>query len=89
MEKLISANKFSRDIIELAEDHKFDYHDLHFSTLDMLSNIDCQPAVEAVPISYICSVIKKAAGPEKEALIKLLNEFEASKKRENDIQCLS
>ena len=87
MEKLISANKFSRDIVDLAESAHFEYRDLHFSTLDVLSNIDAQPAVEAVPIDYIYRALKMASASEQEALIKLINEFRKSQKirEENDI----
>lgn len=83
MEKLISANKFTRDIIDLAEDNKLDYYDLHFSVNDVLSNINIQPAVEAIPVNYIFSSLKKASPSEQEALMKLLNEFRESQKRLN------
>ena len=77
MDKLISADKFIKEIDELAGIHKFEYHELRFSTNDILNNIEAQPRVEAIPISWIFqNGLRRSDPAEREAIVKLINEFE-------------
>lgn len=77
MDKLISADKFVKEIDELAGIHKFEYHELHFSTNDILNNIEAQPRVEAIPIAWIFKHGLRGSSPaERDAIVKLVNEFE-------------
>ena len=58
--------------------HKFEYYDLHFSINDILNNIETEPQVEAIPVSWIYSTgMRKATPSERDAIVKMVNEFQA------------
>ena len=82
MDKLISAEKFIESIKEIAGVRKFEYHELHFSTNDVLNNIDIQPAVDAIPVSWLLqNGLRRATASEREAIVKLLNEYQRECKK--------
>ena len=76
--RLIDAERFKRDISELADEAHFELNDLHFSTNDVLANIDCQLEVDAIPVKYIYRDIMLHPDCDKESvetLIKLINRY--------------
>lgn len=75
MDKLISADRFIKEITDLADNAKFDYHDLHYSTNDVISNIECQKKVDAIPVKWIFEKFKRMRLSEREVIVKLINEF--------------
>ena len=75
MDKLISADRFIKEITDLADNAKFDYHDLHYSTNDVISNIECQKKVDAIPVKWIFEKFKRMPLSEREFVVKLINEF--------------
>lgn len=83
MEKLISADKFYREIDTLADEAKFDRLALHFSTEDVLMNIMCQQEVDAIPVKWITQRLKDLPPSYQEFAIKLINEYEMAKKEDS------
>lgn len=80
-DRLISADVFKREIEELAEYANFDIRDLHFSTADVISNIEFQKTVDAIPVSYILAKVKTLPDSvAQETLIALVNQWLADKK---------
>ena len=83
MEKLISAEKIKKDILDLADTANFNPHDLHFSTNDFIMNIDCAARVEAIPVKWIIYTgLKNASPDERKTIMKLINEFEQEYRRD-------
>ena len=81
--RLIDADQFKKEIEYFAEDRKFNKRDLHFSTNDLISNIDSQPEVDAIPIKYIYSKIILSPNCDRkscETLYKLINTFREDSK---------
>lgn len=79
MEKLISAEAFYNEIDDMATKAVWDRRALHFSTYDVLMNIQIQKEVAAIPVKFITDKLYKMTPEEQLFAIKLINEYEAAK----------
>lgn len=78
--RLIDADRFKNDILNLADEAKFDLRDLHFSTNDMVSNIDARQTVEAIPIKFIFRCMLEAPEMTQHCYQILINEWRSQTK---------
>lgn len=80
MGRLIDADEFKKDILELSEEARFEPRALHFSTRDMLSNIDARPTVNAIPVQFIIDKMLEGPDMTKHCFMMLINEWRLSQK---------
>ena len=78
--RLIDADEFKKDIRELGDEAHFEQRVLHYSTRDIVYNIDARETIDAIPIQFIFD--KMMEGPEmtKHCFMMLVNEWRLSQK---------
>lgn len=78
--RLIDADKFKKDILDLANEAHFEPRELHFSTSDMVSNIESRETVDSIPVKFIFRCMLEAPELTKHAYQILINEWRSQTK---------
>lgn len=78
--RLVDADKFKKDILDLASEAHFEQDELHFSTSDVVENIESRETVDAVPVKFIFRCMLEAPELTKHAYQILINEWRSQTK---------